>query len=117
MPQYQKCLQSILMLDGMQGCALVEQTSGMVVSAAGPLETSAMAEAAVDHWRLQTRPDRLRNHGPVRVQVIIHSKARITLTVGGAGFVLVCFSDEPDRLNWAAWKQGVARLQASLEKV
>jgi hypothetical protein len=117
MKQYQEGLESILALDGLRGCALVDQVSGMVLGAAGPAGTPAMAEAAVDHWRLQHRPERLLAHGPVRAQITIHAEVRVTLTAGGAGFVLVCFSDEPDRVDWSAWKQRVGRLHASLRNV
>lgn len=114
---YRNSLDEIAQQGGMLGCAIVETESGMVVEAAGDEEWAARAEAAVDFWRLYERRADLRPLGPPRAAVLIHPECRITLTSCGARMVLICFSSEPDTMDWPAWKLNVGRLTAATRSI
>lgn len=102
-------------LAGVLGASLVDLDAGLPWCSEGPADIVRMAEAATDYWRLTLR------HGPtfeelggLRVQVLIHARGRITSVACPPGLLLVTISAEPDSVDWAAWKAGVARVHAAL---
>lgn len=108
---FQQALDAMAALHGCVGCALADAETGMVWLHAGPADFIPRAEAATDYWRLC-----LRHHAPfealggLRAQVSIHQASRLTLVACGSGLLLVCQSQEPDRVDWQAWRAQVGRL-------
>jgi hypothetical protein len=105
-------LQALAALEGLLACAVVDVDTGMVCQSAGDAACVPLAEAASDYWRLCRRQQAFDTLGPVRAQVLIHERARLTLAPCGRELLLVCASAEPDRVDWARWKQAVAHLHA-----
>jgi hypothetical protein len=102
--------------EGLLACALVDIDTGMVVHSAG--DADPIAEAASDYWRLFRRQRPLLSTlGEARAQVLIHDKARLTLTACGKGLLLVCLSGEPDRVDWPAWKRRAGALHAAAARL
>jgi hypothetical protein len=108
-------LEQMATLAGVSSCGLVEVEAGMVWCSAGDASLATVTESATDYWRLTLR--RSETFGPLgdlRAQVMLHANARVTSVGCPDGLLLVCVSDEPDRVDWAAWKARVARLHQVL---
>lgn len=93
-------------LPGMQGCALVEVSTGMVWYAAGQnLEMGNIAEAASDYWRLYQRLDKhFTLLGNMKAAVFMHVHGRITLMPCGKDMLLVALTQDITPVNWAQWQ-------------
>lgn len=93
-------------LPGMQGCALVEVSGGMVWYAAGrSLEMQNIAEAASDYWRLYQRLHRnFTQLGNMKAAVFMHVDGRITLMPCGKDMLLVALTHEATPVDWAQWQ-------------
>ena len=104
---------------GLIACGLVDAETGMVCHCAGDGEHLALIEAASDYWRLAQRHGPVAHGalGPTRAQVLIHDRARLTLTRCGDGLLLVCISQEPDRVDWPRWKQALGPLLAAARQI
>ena len=102
---------------GVAACALVELETGMAWQAAGRADFLPLAEAASDYWRYGRRQHRtFEALGAVRAQVVIHERGRLTIVPCGLGLLLVLLTEEPDRVDWPAWKRAAAALQAGLSR-
>lgn len=107
-------LQAIAEMDGLSACAVVDAATGMVLQSAGPLDQIPVAEAATDYWRMCGRQAAAFGRlGDLRVLVAIHQRARLTILPCGPGLLLVCVSEENDRVDWNRWRGLVGRLHAS----
>ncbi len=106
-------------LPGMQGCALVEVSAGMVWYAAGQsLEMQNIAEAASDYWRLYQR---LNGHftqlGHMKAAVFMHVHGRITLMPCGKDMLLVALTQESTLVNWAQWQSQAKDLASRVDRL
>jgi hypothetical protein len=111
-------LEAMAVLDGMATCALVDAQTGMVLDAAGAQEHATVAEAATDYWRMCHRQaPAFGSLGGLRVLVAIHERFRLTVLPCGAGLLLVCVSEEPDRVDWNRWRVLVGHLQQSAKRL
>ncbi len=110
-------LLAIAMMEGVQGCALVEVSTGLVWHATGRQDDlTHIAEAATDHWRNHQRHESsYRSLGALQAQVLMFAAQRITIVACGRDLVLILFSDSVDRVDWTAWKKRVGVLKVLVE--
>ena len=106
-------------LPGMQGCALVEVSAGMVWYAAGQsLEMQNIAEAASDYWRLYQR---LNGHftqlGHMKAAVFMHVHGRITLMPCGKDMLLVALTHEKTAVDWSEWQNKTKQLAQLVDQL
>jgi hypothetical protein len=111
-------LEQLAALAGVSSCGLVEVQAGMAWCSAGDATLATVTESATDYWRLTLRQSETFGPlGELRAQVVMHANARVTSVGCPGGLLLVCVSEEPDRVDWPAWKAGVARLRQVLAPV
>lgn len=104
-------LRAIAAQPGVQGCALVDLETGMVLHWEGPPALLPVAEAASDYWRLCARQENVFGIlGPPRAQVVIHEHTRVTIVRCGEGLLLVTLSLEAEAVDWGRWKQSTQSL-------
>lgn len=108
----QAALAAVAAQDGVDGCALVDLATGMVLQWVGPPDHLPVAEAASDYWRLCDRQKAFAVLGAPRAQVIIHAHKRVTIVRCGEGLLLVTVSDENVAVDWARWKRSTGELHA-----
>ncbi|KKW69148.1 hypothetical protein AAV94_01825 [Lampropedia cohaerens] len=99
-----------------QGCALVEVASGMVVHSVGSLlKGSALAEAASDYWRhYQRHSSFFEALGPLRYCVLMHAQQRITILPCSEAMVLVLVTRDGVAIDWASALQRAGEIGALL---
>ena len=108
-------LESMASMPGLQGCALVELETGLVLQSAGAVMPVA-AEAARDYWRLHERHSRCFDHlGAMQAQVMVHAQQRLTLVTVGQGLLLLTFSDTAARVDWAFWQTQLSQLRGLVQ--
>jgi predicted regulator of Ras-like GTPase activity (Roadblock/LC7/MglB family) len=112
----QRELEAMAAMHGVIGCAVIDTDGGMAWHTAGAAEAvQPMAEAASDYWRmfLRRRGD-FGALGEIRALVVMHARGRLTLAACGAQLLLVSLTDEPDTVDWRAWKARVGALQQAV---
>ncbi|MBX3655525.1 MAG: hypothetical protein KF686_15180 [Ramlibacter sp.] len=112
--QFKVELEAMVQMKGLEGCALVDAETGMVLHAAGQqANIPQVAEASVDYWRLYERQRRHLDYlGDLRAQVLMHSRGRITIVSCGHGALLIALSDDREAVDWKAWQAAAHRLKA-----
>lgn len=85
-----------------EGCALVEVASGMVVHSVGTLmQSGELAAAASDYWRHYRRHDNFFEAlGALRYCVLIHARQRITIFPCSDEMVLVLLTRDGAPIDW-----------------
>jgi hypothetical protein len=111
----QHVLARMARMTGMRSCAVVDLDTGMVWHAAGEAGDVALSEAASDYWRLCRRQTAFAALGATRAQVAIHDRSRLTIIPCGLGLLLVSISEEPDAVQWPAWRLEVGHLRRALD--
>ncbi len=110
-------LDRMALLQGVQGCALVEIETGMAwyVTGQSP-DIGKISEAASDYWRLY---ERLNNHftrlGDMRAAVFMHRYNRITLLPCGKDKLLVALTHEKTSVDWTEWQLRVRALASRID--
>ncbi len=110
-------LLTISMMEGVEGCALVEASTGLVWHATGRQDDlTHIAEAATDHWRnYQRHETSYRRLGALQAQVLMFAAQRITIVSCGRDLVHILFSDSVARVDWSTWRKKVSALRALVE--
>ena len=107
-------LEQFASLNGLMGCAVLDAETGMAWKAAGDARSvQSVCEAATDYWRLHRRQEREFDSvlGPLVMQMIFHSRGRVTIVPCSTSLLFVCLTREPDKVDWSAWKQKLAELK------
>jgi hypothetical protein len=97
---------------GIEGCAVVEVSAGMVWHAAGQIEDlPRLAEAASDYWRLYRRlKSNFDSLGDMQGCVLLHATHRITMVACGEDMIILTISKESCPVDWPAWDVRVQQL-------
>lgn len=105
-------IDSMAKTPGIEGCAVVEVSAGMVWHAAGPMvDLPRLAEAASDYWRLYGRlKPNFEPLGEMLCCVLIHATHRITMVACGADMVILTVSQKTATVDWPAWDVRVQQL-------
>lgn len=101
-------------LDGLMGCGVLDAETGMAWKTSGDAKSvQFVCEAATDYWRLHRRQQREFDSllGPLVMQMIFHSRGRITIVQCTHSLLFVCLTREPDRVDWSLWKRKLADLK------
>lgn len=101
-------------LPTLEGCALVEITTGMVLHSVGELmHSGALAEASSDYWRhYQRHGGFFEALGPLRYCVLIHQHLRITVFPCTQDMVLVLLTKDGVATDWQAALARAAQIGA-----
>ena len=117
MPKIAAIVEELAAFEDIDGCALVETSTGMVWHFAGQLpEMERIAEAAVEFWRIQQR---LSSHlvalGELRSVACSFSNRVVALfpCCEEPSLVLVCVAAK-GRIAWDEWSVLVADLRKAL---
>jgi hypothetical protein len=115
--QIRLALQELAAASAVQGCALVEVTSGMVWHSAGHwAHIEQQAEAAIEFWRIQDRQAAHFAHlGTLRSSIYFFSAGSVALLPcpGRTPLVLVCVAERTG-MDWGQWMQKLKPLHALL---
>lgn len=107
-------LDQFALLDGLIGCAVLDAETGMAWKTSGNAKSvQFVCEAATDYWRLHQRQEGefASLLGPLVMQMIFHSRGRITIAQCSKSLLFVCLTREPDKVDWRLWKQKFASLK------
>ncbi|THU01483.1 hypothetical protein E9531_08940 [Lampropedia puyangensis] len=86
----------------LEGCAVVDVSTGVVVHGVGRLvQEGALAEASTDYWRhYQRHGSFFEELGPLRYCVLIHQEIRITMFPCSQEMILIFFTQEGQAVDW-----------------
>lgn len=109
-------IDSMAKTPGIEGCAVVEVSAGMVWHAAGPInDLPRLTEAASDYWRLYRRlKPNFESLGEMQGCVLIHATHRITMVTCGADMIILTVSKESAQVDWPAWNLRIQQLRELL---
>lgn len=98
-----RILSDIDELNGVDGAAVIDYRSGMVIytSPAFADEATPLAEAASDYWRLYERQsDTFDTLGALKISIMIHEKKRLTMLPCGNGLMCLVQTVKIDNVDW-----------------
>lgn len=98
-----RILSDIDELNGVDGAAVIDYRSGMVIytSPAFGDEATPLAEAASDYWRLYERQsDTFDTLGALKISIMIHEKKRLTMLPCGNGLMCLVQTAKIDDIDW-----------------
>lgn len=108
-----KILNEIDAMHGVDGAAIVDYRSGMVIytSANFDDEATPLAEATSDYWRLYERQAGMFDAlGPLKISIMIHEKKRLTMLPCGEGLMCLLQTSKVDDIDWLELQRQVLRL-------
>jgi hypothetical protein len=109
----QEELKALAAHPGVQACALVEGSSGLVWHATGSRPVAQpLWEAAIDYWRLHRRMStHFEELGALGAAVMYHLNAMLViLPCADEGELLVVCIAQHRSVNWRAWQQRVREM-------
>lgn len=105
-------IDSMAKTSGINGCAVIEVSAGMVWHAAGEIDNlTIVAEAASDYWRLYLRlKSNFDQFGELHRCVLDHANNQISLLPCGEDMVFLTLSDETHAVDWSSWYTRIQQL-------
>lgn len=98
-----RILTDIDAMNGVEGSAIVDFRSGMVIYTSPGFDDEAtpLAEATSDYWRLYERQSGAFNAlGPLKISIMIHEKKRLTMLPCGEGLMCLVQTAKVDDIDW-----------------